>query len=362
MTGFAVETIEELALSEAHDAAGRHDDAINALARATQAGDIEATTRLGKRLVAGDRAPFLPSDGVRFLVDAANRGGAEAVGRLAVLTATGAHMKQSWNDAVAMLGASAERGWQPAREQLCVLSADEALASQHGENLPASHWTELSRAIDIVYWQSAAASETLSESPRVCSVADFIPARACRWLIEQSRDKLERARVYDAFLGSDTTNEVRTNSAALFNLMNTDLVHSLVQARMAATTGMPFENLEAPSVLHYETGQEIGEHYDFVDPRTPNYAAELQRLGQRVITFLVYLNAEYEGGDTEFPRIGVSYRGACGAGLYFVNSLPGGEPDLRTAHAGRPPSSGEKWILSQFIRDRSALHGAAVEP
>ena len=30
-----------------HDAAGRHDEAINELARATQAGDIDAMTELG---------------------------------------------------------------------------------------------------------------------------------------------------------------------------------------------------------------------------------------------------------------------------------------------------------------------------
>ena len=39
-----------------HDAAGRHDEAVNQLARATQSGDIDAMTELGKRLVIGDRA------------------------------------------------------------------------------------------------------------------------------------------------------------------------------------------------------------------------------------------------------------------------------------------------------------------
>jgi len=32
-----------------------------------------------------------------------------------------------------------------------------------------------------------------------------------------------------------------------------------------------------------------------------------------------------------------------------------GEPDLASVHTGRPPSSGEKWILSQWIRDRAAM-------
>ena len=107
----------EIALAEQHDAAGRHDEAINALARATQQGDVEATTRLGKRLVAGDRAPYLPVEGARFLADANNRGGAEAAARLAVLVAAGAHVPQNWGAAFELLVVAAERGWGPAQEQ-----------------------------------------------------------------------------------------------------------------------------------------------------------------------------------------------------------------------------------------------------
>jgi hypothetical protein len=29
-----------------------------------------------------------------------------------------------------------------------------------------------------------------------------------------------------------------------------------------------------------------------------------------------------------------------------------GEPDRRMLHAGRPPVSGEKWILSKWVRSR----------
>ena len=51
---------EELLLAEQCDAQGAHDDAINALARATKLGDVEATTRLAKRLIIGNRAPLCP--------------------------------------------------------------------------------------------------------------------------------------------------------------------------------------------------------------------------------------------------------------------------------------------------------------
>jgi TPR repeat protein len=107
-----------IALAEQHDQAGRHDDAVNALARGTQSGDIEAMTELGKRLIVGDRAPLLPQDGAKMLLDATVAGNAEAALRLAVLKALGAHMPQSWPDAIGLLVFAAERGSESARKQM----------------------------------------------------------------------------------------------------------------------------------------------------------------------------------------------------------------------------------------------------
>jgi hypothetical protein len=97
-----------------------------------------------------------------------------------------------------------------------------------------------------------------------------------------------------------------------------------------------------------------------VDPKTPNYASVIEKQGERVITFLVYLNDDYEGGETEFPRLGLRHRGARREGLLFANALRTGEPDKRMVHAGRPPTRGEKWIVSQFIRNRASLNARAA--
>ena len=81
-----------LTLAAEHDLAGRHDDAVNALARASQTGDLDAMTELGKRLIIGDKGPLLPMDGAGLLLDAAKAGHAEAALRLATMTALGAHV------------------------------------------------------------------------------------------------------------------------------------------------------------------------------------------------------------------------------------------------------------------------------
>ena len=149
-----------------------------------------------------------------------------------------------------------------------------------------------------------------------------------------------------------TTHESRTNTSACFNLLDTDLVLTLMQRRMSACLGVPLRHFEPMSVLHYAPGEQISEHFDFVDPNVPDYAAQIAAQGQRIVTFLVYLNDGYAGGETVFPRLGVSRKGAAAEALHFVNAHADGRADVRTLHAGRPPRDGEKWIVSQFVRDR----------
>jgi len=344
---------QELALAEECDARGDHDAAVNALSRATRRGNIEATTRLGKRLLVGIHGPFLPREGLRFLIDAANAGGAEAPSRLAVLSAAGVYVPQNVEQALKLLVASAQRGWPPAQAQLLAL-APERIRAAAVANSSADHstWDSIARTIDLEFWRSAPAPRTLNDAPRICSFPNLIPPAVCDWLVASSSGRLNRALVYDPVSGNDYASEVRTNSWAQFDLMGCELTHLLLQLRMQAACGLPLHQMEATAILHYAVGEQISNHYDFVDPNTPDYEQEIAKNGQRVLTFLVYLNDDYEGGETEFPKLGIRHSGRLGEGLYFVNALDNGAPDTRALHAGRAPTRGEKWVISQFIRNR----------
>jgi hypothetical protein len=340
-----------IALAEQHDQAGRHDDAINALARATQSGDIEAMTELAKRLIVGDRAPLLPQDGAKMLLDATIAGNAEAALRLAVLKALGAHMPQSWTDALGLLVFAAERGSAPARRQVAVLAAQPSSVADM-----ATDWKQLASGIDPRFWQTAPASTTLSANPLVRVFPEFVTDPICAWLIERAQPNLKRALIYDPVNGRDMADHMRTNSAAGFDLVQADLVQIAVQSRMSVATGIPLHHMEGATVLHYSPGEEITNHYDFVNPKIPNYEQEIRERGQRIATFLVYLNDDYEGGETDFPQLGLRYHGGKRAAIVFSNALPDGQPDLRMVHAGLPPRNNEKWLMTQFIRNRPVLN------
>jgi hypothetical protein len=345
-----------IALAAQHDLAGRHDDAVNALARATQGGDVEAMAELGKRLVVGDRAPLLPDQGVRLLLDATVTGSAEAALRLATLAALGAHVPHSWSEALSLLALAAERGSVSAQRQIATLSGQTVESGSGSEQ-----WRHIAANIDMRFWSSVPNGKVLSASPVVRVFPDFVTDAVCDWLVERARPNLRRALIYDPVGGQDMVDHMRTNSAAGFDLIQADVVQVAVQTRMAATVGISIHHLEGPTVLHYAEGEEITNHFDFVNPRIPNYETEIGQRGQRIITFLVYLNEDYEGGETDFATLGLRYRAAKRDGLFFTNALPTGEPDARMVHAGLPPRDGEKWIVSQFIRNRAVL-GVHNEP
>lgn len=342
----------EVARADELDAAGRHADALVQLVAGVHKQDVEALTRLGKRLLIGDRAPCRPHEAAGFVADAVRLGGAEAAAIHATLRVIHATGTEELRHALRTLALAAERGFTAAQDQVRVLAG---LVPGSPEFPRAQNWQALAQRFDLETWQQVSGGRDLHAQPRVHLLGDFAPAAMCRWLIDRARSRLSRAYVYDGVTRETTIHQTRTNSAAVFNLLDTDCVLALLQQRMARCLEVPFRHLEPAAVLHYDVGEEIKPHFDFVDPNVPNHDEEVAQRGQRIVTFLVYLNDDYGDGHTEFPRLGLSHKGQRGEGFYFVNALEGGRADLRTLHAGRPPSSGEKWIVSQFVRSRPAF-------
>ena len=344
----------QVSLAESLDAQGRHEDAINWLSRAAQTGDAESLATLGFRLLSGRNASAMPKEGAGLLSDAAARGSAEAAAMISVLAGGGFYGQQSWSVALDYLQRSAELGGQSARAQLRLLAPD-AAAIDAG---PAPElWRRLRQSVDVATWTSAPSARTLCPTPQVRAFEGLAPRDVCDWLIQQSRPRLERALVHDPSTGLTIMGETRTNQVANFALDQTSLVHLFIQARIGAAVGVSMTMMEAFAVLHYAVGEEASEHFDYLDPAIPSSAAGIASYGQRMATCLLFLNEDYQGGETAFPALGISHRGRKGDALTFRSVDPAGAPDPRSLHAGRPPTSGEKWVLSQFIRDRAMAPG-----
>jgi prolyl 4-hydroxylase len=297
------------------------------LQQRAQAGDARAQYELGARLLVGRDAPFAPRDALRLIETATQQEETRALQLSAVLSALGVGRAQSWETAFDLVRRAAEKGDAQARGQLAVTG--ERFADQLAAPTPTQHF----------------------DAPRIMTLERFLLPESCTWIMERARPSLETARVKDAERGGVSTDAIRTNTGMGFSVLDTDLVIQLAHARIAAAIGVPVAHQEPTNILHYEPGQEYKPHFDFIDPGVAHFARELQQLGQRTVTFLIYLNDDYEGGATAFPRLDWSFKGKTGDALAFWN-ITGGRPDPRTLHAGTPTSNGVKWLFSKWVRDR----------
>lgn len=102
-----------------------------------------------------------------------------------------------------------------------------------------------------------------------------------------------------------------------------------------------FENLQ---VQLYEKNQEYLPHYDFFDMKDPDFIKN-----NRIATIIIYLNEDFVGGETWFPKLDLKIKPEIGKMLYFDYKYSRNLNEL-TIHAGCPVDEGEKYIITSWIR------------
>jgi len=146
--------------------------------------------------------------------------------------------------------------------------------------------------------------------------------------------------------------QYRTSTEIRFTPFYSDFVVEAVCHRIAQASGEDISQQEILGVLCYQPGQEYKPHSDFLKPDVLGNNPEVDRAGQRIKTFLIYLNEGFEGGETEFPKLGLALKGKKGDGILFSNVTDSGQESTLSFHAGRPVLGGEKLITTMWIRDK----------
>lgn len=105
-------------------------------------------------------------------------------------------------------------------------------------------------------------------------------------------------------------------------------------------TNLPIKDQEKLQVVCYQPGGKFNAHYD---------AEYEDSVSSRVATLLVYLNDDYEGGETEFVNIGVKIKPEKGKGILFWNLDQKNEKIYGSMHQGNEVKNGEKWICTKWM-------------
>jgi prolyl 4-hydroxylase len=300
---------------------GRVAEALALLAESGAAGDAEALFARGLWRVDGR---LLPRDlaaarkDFRLAAEAGSRDGARVH---AGFVAAGIGGPREWGTAIARLAAS----------------EDPLMRRQH-ELIAAMRLTDEGDPSEVP------APKLLSEAPAISIARGFATPEECRLLVELAEARFRPALIFHEAQKKFVRDPLRDSDAAGFPIvLESPFVHAL-NRRIAAASGTEVAQGETLQILRYAPCQQYRPHLDAV----PGMA------NQRILTALVWLNDDYEGGETLFLDSGHAVKGGQGDLLLFANALPDGRPDPAARHAGAPVTMGVKLIASRWIRARPA--------
>lgn len=252
----------------------------------------------------------------RLLAEAGNLGSMDALHLRASLIATGTGVKADSGAALTLVRQAAQAGDPLARIQLIVLSRLAELP------IPPA--------------------EPLNAEPLIAIRRDFLGKGDCGYLMNIAEPRFEPSIIRDPATGEQRPDPVRTSDGMSFGPTNEDIVVHAINHRIATATGTPYSHGEPLHMLRYCGGQEYKPHGDAL-PGSGNL---------RHWTVLLYLNDDYDGGETEFPRLGVKVKGNAGDMLAFCNVDSNGQANILSQHAGLPVTRGTKYIATRWIREK----------
>lgn len=197
------------------------------------------------------------------------------------------------------------------------------------------------------------AFQHLRDSPWLRQAAGAFNELECDYLINLAAHRVKPSMIVHPATGERQLDPIRTSAHFTVEPVLHDLIVENLEQRLARWAGLPALNGEFFSLLKYRPGEEYKLHNDYFNPALPGSAVSLADGGQRVQTLLVYLNDEFEGGGTRFPRAELNVVPKRGDLVHFHNVDATGQVNPDSLHAGLPVLSGEKWLASKWVRAES---------
>ena len=212
--------------------------------------------------------------------------------------------------------------------------------------------------------------EVLSLDPPLVLMHDFIKESECGALMKVAEDSGIAGFVGSTVRGSqEEATNVRTSSTAWLNPANMAMSKPVldilrrIDEKVGAICGVPRQNLESLQCVRYQEGQRYDYHIDTIEQYN-SYPC-----GGRLASCLLFLNEDFEGGETHFLELDVRVKPRTGSALFWFNChlpffmdtevLDGSQaerdllaamrPDERSLHAGLPVLGGTKYAANKWV-------------
>ena len=186
-------------------------------------------------------------------------------------------------------------------------------------------------------------------SPCIAVLDHVLTDVECGALIERANGRLNRSGVVDRETGASVLSTVRTSEGTHFQRGDGELI-TRIEQRLAKLINRDVDRFEPMQILHYNPGGEYKPHNDYFTPDDTGGQVQSRRGGNRIATFILYLNNVDLGGETSFPDLNFEVRPRRGRAVYFEYMNTEFDLDPRCKHAGQPVIRGEKWIATKWVR------------
>ena len=190
--------------------------------------------------------------------------------------------------------------------------------------------------------------------PEIIVIDNFLSSEECAALIADSQNKFKVSKVVNDVDGSRVESTSRTSQSVSYSKTSNQVVKT-IEARIAELLDWPANHGEGLLVLRYEDGGEYKPHYDYFNPDKEGSNKIMEKSGQRVGTFLMFLSDVEVGGATRFPKLNFEIRPKIGRAIFFSNVDLAGDIDDMTLHAGMPVIEGVKYLATVWLRERPYL-------
>lgn len=177
-------------------------------------------------------------------------------------------------------------------------------------------------------------------------IPNFLTDEECDKIIEMSKSELVPSLVYTDNKDLYIT-ENRKSKQCWFD--DNKLFIKTLSDKIKNYTNTNNKYHEKLQVVNYEPGGFFIPHYDACDGDTEYCERMNGNNGPRYLTFMVYLNDDFEGGETIFPIINKLVKPKKGKAVLFKNVNDNGNIINQSFHGGEPVKSGEKWIINKWI-------------
>lgn len=340
-----------LLLSELHGYAalgmGDYETGLGYLLAAARMGDAGALRQFGLLSVCHERWDLL-----RPLLDAASRrGDARAAYALACCYAEGVGGTPDPALAITLCKSDAARSQYLDRRLAHSLPNRNVASSVTESPVLSVDWALLEDALPQLAGDiQLPTAEILHEAPLIRKLPQVIHPLVLDAVINLAAPLVQRSQIVDARTGEARADPMRTSSHVTLSPRQHDHVLEALERCIGRVSGLSVLNGEFLQILRYRPGEQYRLHVDYFNESGAGAHRSLADGGQRAQTVLTWLNDDYSGGSTGFPKLQLDIKARRGDMLHFHNLGADGLGHTDTAHAGLPVMAGEKWLLSQWIR------------